>query len=423
MIERRPYLLKNIIQNYSWGSKDDNAFIPQLLGVTPEPGIPYAELWMGTHSKAPSKISTNGSEQSLAGYIDSDAVSILGKKTANRFNNKLPFLFKVISITEPLSLQVHPDKHQAEMLHNLDPINYFDDNHKPEIVIAIDKLEALAGFKSVEAIKNICNEYIELIKFVGPENFNNIFEKPDTDNSEKLKQFYSMLVMKANSETDDYRLLLKSLRDRFLIKADNKEEKLFLQLYDRYDVDIGLVTILFLNYVMLNPGEAIFTKAGIPHVYLSGNIVECMANSDNVIRAGLTSKFVDVKNLLKVLSFESGEIDLITPDKSGEYSSEVEDFKVVKIKVAENNPVNIGNASQPSIFLLLDGTADIKWKNGDMKLKRGDSIFIPADIGSCNMESNNASGYLATINFDSKKKLIKKSLSQIQSLKSRLSGK
>jgi len=400
-MERRPYLLKNKIQNYSWGTKDDHAFIPQLLGVTPEAGVPYAELWMGTHNNAPSKISIDESEQSLAEYIDSNAKSILGKNVAKRFNNQLPFLFKVLSIAEPLSIQTHPDKDQAEMLHKLNPVNYPDDNHKPEIAIAIDKLEALAGFKSVDAIKTLCKEYVELIEFISQENFNSIFEKSDTDNSEKLNQFYSLLVKKAIKEIDEYRLLLKTLKDRFLIKAGSREEKLFLQLYDRYAADIGLITILFLNYVVLKPGEALFTRAGIPHAYLSGNIIECMANSDNVIRAGLTPKFVDVNNLLNVLRYDTGSLDLVKPVKSGnvkEYISDAEEFKVVKIDVNGGNFVNIGPAYQPSIFILLEGDAVLRWGKNNMKLKRGESIFISADLGPCFLESNSVSGYLATVN-------------------------
>jgi mannose-6-phosphate isomerase len=401
MIERRPYKLKNKIQNYSWGTKDSEAYIPQLLGMTPESGIPYAELWIGTHNNAPSKISIDDSEQSLADYIELDAAAILGEKVAQQFNNKLPFLFKVLSIAEPLSIQTHPDKDQAEMLHSVDPDNYSDDNHKPEIAIAIDKLEALAGFKSVEAVKNICIEYDELTKFMGLNNFNRIFENSVTGESEKLRQLYSLLVHKALDEKDEYRLLLKSLRDRFLTGTDKKEEQLFLKLYERYDKDIGLLTMLFLNYYVLSPGEAIFTKAGIPHAYLSGNIIECMANSDNVIRAGLTPKFVDVKNLLKVLSFESGGVDMVTPEKSGsktEYNTDAEEFKVVRIELSENKKVKIKQKSQLSIFLLVEGTAEIKWNNGNMKLNKGDSIFIPADTKSISLESNNASGYLATVN-------------------------
>lgn len=400
-MEQRPYLLKNKIQNYSWGTKDDNAFIPQLLGETLEPGIPYAEMWMGTHVNAPSKILVDETEQSLADYIDSDAATILGKKVAQRFNNKLPFLFKVLSIAEPLSIQTHPAKHQAEMLHDTYPDNYPDDNHKPEIAIAIDKLEALVGFKSIEDAKNICIDYSELFEFIGTEIFSNIFERAEIDDTEKLKRFYSALVKKAIEKTEDYRILIEALRDRFLIEADNKEEQLFLDLYERYNKDVGLLTVLFLKYVKLNPGEAVYIKAGVPHAYLSGNIIECMANSDNVIRGGLTTKFVDVKNLLKVLSFESGGVDLITPKKSGsktEYNSDAEEFKVVRIEVTENNKVKINPNSRLSIFLLIEGTAELKWKKSNMTLTKGESIFIPADMKSFFIESNNALGYLATVN-------------------------
>ena len=393
----RPYKLKNDIQNYPWGTKDDAAYLADLLGTPPEPGVPYAELWMGSHPNSPSKILLDDSEKPLDEFIKSDADSILGKKVASRFKGQLPFLFKVLSVAEPLSIQTHPNKEQAALLHSAESFNYPDNNHKPEIVIAISKIDILWGFKSVESIKNFCTEYAEIAEFIGKEKFDKIFETANNP----LKEFYLALVGKALSDKDGYRQLLQTIRDRLREKTGNKSENLFLRLYDRYNADVGLITIFFLNYLELNPGEAIYTPSGVPHAYLSGNVIECMANSNNVLRAGLTSKFVDVKNLLKVLKYESLEIKLIKPKISrnrSEYRTEAEEFKVIKFDTLRKNKIKLTPGSQPSIFLLIEGSAVLKWKGGEIELEKGESVFIPASLGSTQLDSGFASGYLATVN-------------------------
>ncbi len=393
----RPYKLKNEIQNYAWGTKGDDAYIPNLLGMTPEPEVPYAELWMGSHSNSPSKLLLDDSEQPLDEFINSDPVAVLGKKAANRFNEQLPFLFKVLSVAEPLSIQTHPNKEQAALLHSAESFNYPDNNHKPEIVIALSKLDILWGFKSLDSIKNFCAEHPEIAEFMGQEKFESIFNS----GGNQLKEFYVSLVGTALSNKDSYRQLLQNIRDKLKDKTGNKSENLFLKLYDRYDKDIGLITIFFLNYLELNPGEAIYTPSGIPHAYLSGNVIECMANSDNVLRAGLTSKFVDVKNLLKVLKYEPSEPKIISPKTSRnrtEYRTEAEEFKVVKLDTLRKNKIKLSPGSQPAIFLLIEGSSLLKWKGGEMELTKGDAVFLPASVGSTQLDSNYASGYLATVN-------------------------
>jgi mannose-6-phosphate isomerase len=397
----RPYKLKNKIQNYAWGTKDNDAYIPSLLGINPEEGTPYAEMWMGAHNVAPSTVLMDDKELSLIEYIDSDAESILGKKVASQFNKKLPFLFKLLSVAEPLSIQTHPNKEQAAFLHKAESFNFPDANHKPEIVIAIDKLEILWGFKTVALIKNICNEYSEIIEFIGEENYNNIFDESRSGNSNALKEFYTMLVEKASRDKDSYRQLLSKLKESFKGRTVNKTENLFLKIFDRYDADIGLITMLFLNYLELNPGEAIFTPPGIPHSYISGNVIECMANSNNVIRAGLTKKYVDLKNLLRVLRYESLEAEVVTPKKSKgytEYRSKDYEFTVTKIDVTKNQKFKVRKGSPASIFLLIDGNANLNWKGGEMELTKGESIFLSANCPSCFLQSENASGFLATVN-------------------------
>ena len=167
MIKPQPYLLKNTIQHYEWGTKGKNAFIPKLLNIKSEKDKPYAELWMGAHPKSPSKIVIDGNEFSLNEVIHQYPGEMLGSKTAKKFSNTLPFLFKVLSANEALSIQVHPDKKQAISLHKKDPINYPDSNQKIEIAIALDSLTALVGFKTFKEILKVLKDYPEIGEFIG----------------------------------------------------------------------------------------------------------------------------------------------------------------------------------------------------------------------------------------------------------------
>ena len=166
-IEARPYLLKNSIQHYAWGTRGNQAFIPNLLGFKPEPGIPYAELWIGAHPKAPSNIVVGEMVVPLDQWINAYPAQILGSKVANKFSNQLPFLFKVLYASESLSIQVHPNKAQANALHMRDPIHYPDANHKPELAIALDSLTALMGIKPFADIQETLRRYPEIADFIG----------------------------------------------------------------------------------------------------------------------------------------------------------------------------------------------------------------------------------------------------------------
>ncbi|HEY3342559.1 MAG TPA: mannose-6-phosphate isomerase, class I, partial [Anaerolineae bacterium] len=146
-ISARPYLMHNQVQHYEWGTHDGDAYIPQLLGITPQAGQPYAELWMGAHPKAPSTVVVDGHDIPLDQWIAAHAQELLGHAVAARFDNGLPFLLKVLAAGEALSIQAHPNKAQARLLRASDPAHYPDDNHKPEIAIAIDSLTAVMGIK------------------------------------------------------------------------------------------------------------------------------------------------------------------------------------------------------------------------------------------------------------------------------------
>ena len=151
--ETRPFRLLNKIQHYAWGARNEQAFIAKLLQLEVEKDKPYAELWMGTHPNAPSAVEINDQEKiPLDRFIKQFPKEVLGQKVIERFGVQLPFLFKVLSAGEALSIQAHPNKEQAAMLHQRDPEHYPDDNHKPEIAIALDQLTALVGFRPLTAV-------------------------------------------------------------------------------------------------------------------------------------------------------------------------------------------------------------------------------------------------------------------------------
>lgn len=376
MFESKPYQLYNTVQNYSWGTKNENAFIPKLLGVEPKLNVPYAELWMGNHPNAPSKIRSGDNFIPLDEFIEKHPAEILGKRVNQKFSSTLPFLFKILSAGEALSIQTHPNREQAGILHSQDSQNYPDANHKPEIAIAIDSLTALIGFKPLTRIRDILNKYPALEKFVGGNTAGNGIKKMFTTLVENFdaestasREMIDALLKQINEETDIYHL--------------SEEEIYFSELFKKYGYDVGLPAIFFLNLIRLNSGEALFTPAGVPHAYLKGNIIECMANSDNVLRLGLTPKFKDVKNILKVLDFKEGEIPFVEPAVDGckkIYQTLPDEFAVAKIKLSEDESVMIDDFNSPAILLVMEGNGALR--NGDINttIKKGQSFLLPASI-------------------------------------------
>lgn len=385
--ELKPRFLENKIQHYAWGAKNEQAYIPQLLGEKIETEKPYAELWIGAHPKAPSLIIDSDKEIPLNELIARYPNEILGESTVRLYNNKLPFLFKVLSAGEALSIQAHPNKAQAEELHRIDPVNYPDDNHKPEIAIAIDAFTALVGFRSYTEILSVLKNYPEIVRFVGAD-VANVFLNSNADNPAQIKtnikQLYTELLIKATKNPESLEQSLNEL-ERRLVKSENKldeREHYFLELKQQYQIDVGLYSLFLLNLVHLNKGESVFLDAGIPHAYLKGNIIECMANSDNVVRAGLTPKFKDANTLVKILTFESGDVNIFKPNQNEQlcrYPSATHEFSVSRINLKMNSRLKQSCQSIQIIFNL-SGSAEIQWADGKMECIRGNVIMIPAAL-------------------------------------------
>ena len=385
----KPYKLFNKIQHYAWGTKNENAFIPKFLNIEIQEDVPYAELWIGTHPKAPSEIEIDGKKITLNEVISRYKSECLGEFVSKKFRGNFPFLLKVLSAANALSIQTHPNKSQAEKLHELDSKNYPDDNHKPEIAIALDSLTAIAGFRPIKEIQYNINHFPELKHFIDNGLIDKIIETKNVLETEKyIRELYSGIMSKAGDQ-ENLSKCIESIIERLRKKETlTSEEFQFVNQFNLYGSDVGLFSLLFFNIIDLRPLQAIFTGAGVPHAYIKGNIVECMANSDNVVRAGLTNKFKDVKTLLEIIKYEFKEYDIINAEQKADevkYKTDAEEFEVTYYNKPADLRKKKNTKNKPSIYLVTKGTIEIKCKVKE-KIKneifsKGESFFMPAVLG------------------------------------------
>lgn len=382
----RPLKMKNAIQPYAWGSL---TALAELLGEPSPSNQPQAELWMGAHPKAPSQIWYQGRWQSLEEMIRREPVVFLGKIAASRFGTQLPYLFKVLAVDQPLSIQAHPDKKMAERgfaRENEQGIsltaphrNYRDDNHKPECVCALTPFTALCGFRPVGEMRVLLDPLWprhrrdELPTLAGGEG------------NDALKSFFNHL-MRLSKESR--RELTGHLVEAALHARENEPAyDWMVRLDNAYPGDIGVLGPCMLHLVTLQPGQALFLASGKLHAYLQGVAIELMANSDNVLRGGLTPKHVDIDELLNVLSFGASALDILEPERIGghlrRYPSMADEFELEALSIDASSPYDTGNRpNAPVIILCIDGTAEISWEGSDsfIGLRKGESIFVPAEV-------------------------------------------
>ncbi len=377
--------LDNQLMNYAWGSKES---IAQLQGREPSEQ-PEAELWMGAHPKAPSSALVAGEWQSLDRLIDDDPERLLGERVAQRFG-RLPFLFKVLAAAEPLSLQAHPNLEQARagfaredaagVPRNAPHRNYRDDNHKPELICALTPFEALCGFRSVSDLKTLVArlDSTELAPW-----FTALQEEASSERA--LRRCFAEL-MQAPPETQA--ALTSSVQSALERHQDDENYgEAFawsLRLNEAYPGDVGVVTSLMLNHTVLQPGEALYLPAGNLHAYLRGTGLELMANSDNVLRGGLTPKHVDVPELLSVLVFDGGSADKHLPEEVSEgawrYPTPAAEFELWKHDLAEaSSPIPASDG--PEILIAVNGKASYSTENCLVELLPGESAWFPAHKG------------------------------------------
>lgn len=379
----KPYRLINKIQHYAWGTRNEQAFIPRLIGKEPQANVPYAELWMGVHPNAPSEVETESGRQSLIHFIQTHPIEILGQRVADTFHNQLPFLFKVLSAGEALSIQAHPNKQQAERLHKLDPEHYPDDNHKPEIAIALDHLIALVGFCAYDKLEKTLQIYPEISDFIGLDKVAMFSKSMGEAKQEAFKRLFDTLMSKSLDDTPTLEQELTRLERRLQTQKNlTEKEALFLELRQKYGTDIGLFVIFLLNLVHLNKGQGVFLKAGVPHAYVRGNIVECMANSDNVVRAGLTPKFKDVKTLVDILTYETGDVEIFDPEPTATeftYRVPVPEFSITHWNLSSGDRRQ-RYVQSIEILLVVHGQIELAFDEDRMFLKQGESVVIPAAL-------------------------------------------
>ena len=386
-------LLKNTIQEYAWGSC---TAIPELLGNDSPASTPQAELWMGAHPKAPSKVRCNGKWQSLLELIDKNPQGILGEKVAQKFKNRLPYLFKVLAAGKPLSIQAHPSLGQAkegfERENRLGiPLdasnrNYKDDNHKPECICALSAFWALNGFRKIP-------DMISLMDKICPSGLKkdlNLFrQKADSDG---LKHFFqTVMTMDRKSQK---RVVDDAVKNAQPVKGDNKAYQWMINLYKEYPSDIGVLSPIILNLICLEPGQALFLPAGTLHAYLDGVGIELMANSDNVLRGGLTPKHVDVKELLNVLNFEERDVNILKMEKINpcehRYESHAQEFSLSVIAVKTDAGYFSLDKRCVEILLCTDGNAVVTdlAGNNSVAISKGMSILIPAVLEKYSIKGN-----------------------------------
>ncbi|MEA2097146.1 MAG: mannose-6-phosphate isomerase, class I [Candidatus Cloacimonadota bacterium] len=384
--ELKIFKLRNQILEYSWGSK---TCIPHLQGKDEPSPEPQAELWMGTHPMGSSRILINGKEESLLELIKRDPKRMLGDKIARKFKNELPFLFKILAAAHPLSIQAHPNKIQARKgfeLENKENIplnsperNYRDDNHKPELICALTNFEAMCGFQPI-------GDIVERIKYLQLEDHISMIKELERDPTVKdLEKMFSELMDKHDdTQTKKVSILVNKIAK---LGPRDENEKIIFKWISRlaaiYPKDMGVFSPLFLNVIKLLPGDALFIKAGILHTYLSGCGVEVMANSDNVLRGGLTNKKVDLPELVKILNFDSSGFKKIEPkmDKNENiYQTTATEFQLSRIIVEDDEPFICANISSAEIILCTGGKGSITWSRSSFELKSGESVFIPFAI-------------------------------------------
>ncbi len=379
MLQDKIFKLKGKVMHYVWGGYK---FIPHLIGVENAEHKPYAEYWMGAHPLAPSVLETSEGDILLNDCINKNASRFLGEKVQKQFA-ELPYLFKVQDVKDMLSIQVHPSKAEAEkgfaaeeaagIPANAPNRNYKDKNHKPEVLVALSEFWLLHGFLEESLLKKVLESVPEFNGFIS------IFE------NEGYKGLYRYVM---EMPQDELNKLVMSLILREIERKKNNEliktepgwwaAKLFEDPANTGNIDRGIFSIYFFNIVKVLPGEAVFQGAGIPHAYLEGQTMELMANSDNVLRGGLTPKHIDIPELIKHTSFEGIVPNIMKGEDLGNgeknYPCPAEDFGISKIELAAGQSCN-GSASSFEIIVLIEGELQLNGSN-DLALKKGEAAGI-----------------------------------------------
>jgi mannose-6-phosphate isomerase len=388
------HLLRGAVRTYAWGSR---TAIAEFTG-RPSPTMhPEAELWFGAHPGDPAWLQTDDGEESLLDALHTDPEGQLGAAAVSRFGDTLPFLVKVLAADEPLSLQAHPSAAQAEegyaRENRLDiPVsapmrNYRDRSHKPELLVALDRFDALAGFRPVDRT-------IDLLRALAVSDLDPFINLVSgQSDGHGLRALFTTWITAPQPDLD---VLVPAVLEGAInyIRSGDKEfareVMTVLELGERYPGDAGVLASLLLNRITLQAGEAIYLAAGNLHAYLHGIAVEVMANSDNVLRGGLTPKHVDVPELLRVLDFTPAPVDDLRPKitKDGmelRYHTPAPEFAVSVLWLeAEHVGHEVDAPARhdgPQVLLCTQGSTVVHAKSTTLTLERGGAAWVAADDG------------------------------------------
>jgi len=359
------YKLNGVVKHYDWGGY---SFIPSLLKTENKPKKPFAEYWMGIHTLGMAGIDTGGNTPTDLSFLAPD----------------LSYLIKILDVRDMLSIQVHPSKAAAEIefaRENAEgiPIDslqrcYKDANHKPELLVALSDFWLLHGFKpSEELTDTLLNvaELRELLPVFNDSGYPGLYKHVMEMQQEEVNRILKPLI---DNLSKIYELgeVEKSSPDYWAAKA-------YKTFSSDENIDRGIFSIYFFNLVHLKKGEGIFQAAGVPHAYLEGQNVEIMANSDNVLRGGLTTKHIDVKELMKHVKCEATYPQILTPeaDNEGErvYQTPVDDFRLSVFELEAGDIVSFHPQGVETI-LLTEGFTEIDDENDTIRLQAGSPAAV-----------------------------------------------
>ena len=387
------YEIDNVLRPYAWGS---TTAIAGLLH-RPESGGPEAEPWIGAHPDSPSVATRpDGTTVPLDALIAEDPGHFLGDDSVAAFGPRLPFLTKVLAAAKPLSLQVHPSLEQARAgfaRENGEGVpsdapnrNYRDDNHKPEMIFALTPFDALCGFREPAKSRDVFLHLAGCLELSGsgvPAVLTDVIDDlSQDDEGAALRSAFERLIAGGDAVAEATKIVVEALASGAPMAPYQPELATVLSLNGEYPGDPGVLISLLLNRLSLEPGEAVYLPAGNVHAYLHGMGVEVMASSDNVLRGGLTPKFVDVPELLKTVVFASVGVPMLRAGVSelGQelYQPPFREFQLQRIELLpDGGPVPLAQ-SGAAVVIVTAGSVYLDSPKGDLRLDRGGSAFLPA---------------------------------------------
>jgi mannose-6-phosphate isomerase len=387
-------LLRGALRTYAWGSR---TAIAEFTGRQVPAAHPEAELWFGAHPGDPAWLQTADGETSLLEVLVADPDGQLGPGSRARFGDVLPFLVKVLAADEPLSLQAHPSAEQAVEGYLREerlgipvssPVrNYRDTSHKPELLVALQPFEALAGFRPASRT----TELLQALAVSDLDPFIDLLN--DQSDADGLRALFTTWITAPQPDID---VLVPAVLEgaiQYVSSGETEfqlEAKTVLELGERYPGDAGVLAALLLNRINLAPGEAIFLAGGNLHAYMRGVGVEVMANSDNVLRGGLTPKHVDVPELLRVLDFTPTAEERLRARTHREgielvYDTPTDEFAVALLVLQGEHlghEFDVSSSHEgPQILLCTEGSTTVHAKSGSLTLERGMAAWVAADDG------------------------------------------